>query len=836
MTKHEGAGTNIAASVPHAAYSAMCNGCLTVTGAQHAPAFEKYLRSRTKRTLLLGLFLVITLPVQGQVLRGLVSDAESGITLPNAHVIVANTFRGTITNNDGAFELRVDSLPVTLIVRFIGYRTDTLSVTTDVFLDVRLEPVAIELAAITVTGEDPAVQIMREVIERKKEWRAALESYSAQAYARTTMSNDSGIVAIIEGASTAWWHRDRGMREIKRGSRQTGNIEFGDYLPVAAMALNLYDDNIQTAGHRLIGVTHPDALSKYNFTLIGERRLDEAKVYDIAVEPKNDLIVGFTGRVSVLGEVYAMIDVDLRPGKAFLHPQPIQRFEVSWQQQYSNYGTNAWLPADLRSSSVLDFGFGPVFSLPTIYIGLINRFSDYQLNEPIPEDLFAGQDFMQVDSSAMESDEAFLEEGFIVPLTPVEELAYASIDSSMSLIDAYEPGGALGRAIQRQREIEDRRERLGGGFGQLLGNLPEPRLWYNRVDGFHVGAQYDRDIFSAVTLRGGGGYSTGLTDENRWSYDVSARLTRGGYVANYRASGFVKLGYRAHNAMRYGSRFHFRGVNSLSTLLGKEDYFDYYRSKGPYMTANLNIRQWPAEIEVTWRDEDHMSLPLTTSYDIRGIKTPQRSNAAVDEGRMHTLTLRTAVGDRVQLPGIVGSRNLELTTEHTLPGSNFKFRRHYVTGQWRMTTFGARRFLPATLDIIGTVGFTSGGGRLPPQRVFILEGGRSSYAPFGALRSLKGLPREGRQMVSLVWDHNFRTIPFEILDLYGLVEKGYNLLIYGGHAWLWDEFEDGTLAFQSRHQELGISLSGIFGLLRLDFAKDLESRSFSIGFGIAQLL
>ena len=127
-------------------------------------------------------------------------------------------------------------------------------------------------------------------------------------------------------------------------------------MPAAAMALNLYDDDIRVGGHRIIGVTHPDALSRYRFELIGERRLDDVTVYDIAVEPRNDLLMGFVGRVSVLDEAFAMIEVDLRPGRAFLHPLPIRRFEVAYQQQFSNYGTDAWLPVDLRSSSVFELG------------------------------------------------------------------------------------------------------------------------------------------------------------------------------------------------------------------------------------------------------------------------------------------------------------------------------------------------------------------------------------------------------------------------------------------------------------------------------------------------
>ena len=59
-----------------------------------------------------------------------------------------------------------------------------------------------------------------------------------------------------------------------------------------------------------------------------------------------------------------------------------------------------------------------MITFPTIYVGLVNRFTDYELNVPVPEELFASSDYMQVDSAAVESGEAFLEEGFTVPLTP----------------------------------------------------------------------------------------------------------------------------------------------------------------------------------------------------------------------------------------------------------------------------------------------------------------------------------------------------------------------------------------------------------------------------------
>ena len=204
--------------------------------------------------------------IKAQILRGRVVDASTNETLPNATVQIAGTYRGTITNREGVFEIAVDDLPVDLVVRYIGYRTDTLTAHAETPLEFRLQPVVLEMRQLVVTDEDPAVSIMREVIERKAVWQEKLSTFEAQAYSRYTFSNDSGIVAITESAATAWWDKDRGIREEITGTRSTGNFPGVDAMPAALTMLNLYDDDVEISGHTLFGVTHPDALDKYVFT------------------------------------------------------------------------------------------------------------------------------------------------------------------------------------------------------------------------------------------------------------------------------------------------------------------------------------------------------------------------------------------------------------------------------------------------------------------------------------------------------------------------------------------------------------------------------------------
>ena len=61
-------------------------------------------------------------------LEGTIVDAQTGEALPAAHLIIKDTYTGTITNADGAFEITAPTLPVTLEARLIGNEYDEVTV------------------------------------------------------------------------------------------------------------------------------------------------------------------------------------------------------------------------------------------------------------------------------------------------------------------------------------------------------------------------------------------------------------------------------------------------------------------------------------------------------------------------------------------------------------------------------------------------------------------------------------------------------------------------------------------------------------------------------------
>lgn len=794
--------------------------------------------------VLLGLTFIVSLSAQGQqVVHGTVIDAETEAPLPAANVQIEGTYRGTITNRDGVYELRVDEVPATLIVRFIGYETARRTVTAETQGDVEiaLQPTTYRMDEIVVTDENPAERIMRQVIERKQQWREALDTYRAEAYNRFTIANDTGIVSILETLTEAYWDDEEGLREVTKGRRQTSNMNVPDALPAALFVANLYDDNVDVAGHELIGVTHPDALRHYDFTLDGTRRRDDQVVYDIRVEPASRLKSGFVGSVAVLDSAYALLEVALRPAQAVRFPPPIQAFEVRYEQQFSNFGGDFWLPVDFRSELVMELRISRLLQFPPFHVQQVSRFGDYDVNVALPDSLFEEDEVITVDSLAIQSDSLIQRPGAGVPLSLSEQTAYDTIDSTMTMQQAFEPAGLLARFISMSGSSDSDGASVsattGDGGGTDLSADVDPVLWYNRVDALHGGLEGSVDV-GRLQLRGQGGYSTGPGGEEAWSYGGGM-----GVLFGPERQGVVSVSYAAENVPRVPSERYGRLVNSAYTLLGGEDYFDYYRREGVTARVGYRFDLLETSVQLEYHDAEHTSLDRSTSYDVVGAD-PLRLNPPIRDGRMRSVAATLRFGDAFNPLQVFGQRRAEVTIEHSSDGlsSDYDFTIYRLSADWRVETFFQRRFLPNVLDVRVMAGTAT--GDVPLQRLALVDASMGAYSPFGVLKTLRGQPYQGDEHAGLFWEHNFRTVPFEAAGLDGLAERSWNLIIFGGHARTWADLPEGSptqdIAFpilipDQWHHEVGVSLSGIIGLLRIDLAKRLDAPGLTVGVGAARV-
>lgn len=771
-------------------------------------------------------------------ISGTVYEAETGETLPAANISIEGTYRGTISNRNGNYSLSIpDSLlPASVIIRYIGFESQqrVIDAGSNNRQDFRLRPSVTQMEELVVTGEDPALRIMREVIRRKQQWRQKLLTYKAEAYTRQTLANDTSIVMITESVSTAFWDKEKGHREVLKSRKQTANIEAADNFAGVSYLPNFYDDNVEIAGFNVVGVTHPDALKFYDFKLREQTSMDGRTVYEIEVIPARKLQPLFTGTIYVLGEVYALLEVSLKPNEVVDFPKPIQDFNSFYEQQFNNYGQDFWLPVDMRIDGDIKIKMVGL-EFPRIRFRQLSHITDYEVNVSLPDSLYEDDDLFTVDSTSINNDSLFIRNLDTVPLSNEEQEAYATLDSTATLEKAFRPTGFFSRFMDDEDDGGD----SGPGFlGRLPGSL-SPAVRYNRVDELYAGLNYSMDPIRKLELRASGGYSTGY---DSWSY--GAGFTYELYGGRFsQQAGFD---YKASTALRYQSKLYTPAMLLPGNLLGYTNYFDYYRNEGYRAFTRLRYRPADLSASIGFNSEEHSSLSTNTAYDILGRDRVPLPNPSVAEGRLNSVDIKLGYNlDESYTLGVTGLKRLEVYIEHADDrlGGDFNFTRYATSVDWSLPTFYKRRFLPNTLELKASAGTFS--GTLPPQRFGIVDGVPGIFGFFGALKTLRWRPYEGEQYAGLVMEHNFRTVPFEFLGLHPLVERGLGLILFAGAGKVWvseerrqllqSQYGFGPNISDGMHTEVGVSLNKVLGLFRIDFAQRLDEPAFLVNIGVARL-
>lgn len=782
------------------------------------------------------LFAAENLTAQPVTVKGKVWDASTNEPLMAATVQIRDTYRGTITNADGEFEIRVPEFPVAIVVRFIGYSSLTIEIPepTDEILELRLSPVTVIMPELTVGREDPALRIMREVIARKPIWRDALESYHAEAYSRQRLENDTGIVSITESLSSAYWDRRRGTREVIHYRQQTSNLDATQNFANATFVPNFYDDNITISGFDLVGVTHPNALSYYHFRLEGFRQIDDKTVFDIAVWPRRRLQPTFEGMISVLDEDFALIEVDLRPGESVMFPPPIQEFGLWYRQQFSNFGGDFWLPVDVRIEGTIKIGF-PGLQFPPINFFQLSRLSNYEVNIPLPDSLFEIQRRILVDTLRINNPSArTIDRSLAIPLDDRESTAYEKLDSTMTMEKAFSPTGALSRFVDMGDEDEKKEPGpLGRFFGKAFNGVT-PLAGYNRVDGGRFGLKYSPPVPFKVKPFVSGTY-LGATQD--WNYGLGAVYRFRDVRRNFWG---LEASHYNETRNRWGESMFSPLMSAPVALLGGNDYFDYYNSRKTVLTTTFRKVRTSTRFRLDLASESYNNLEKATNYSIPGGYI-QRVNPSVDEGIDNSVSLTISRGSNDAAFGVTGGNNVKVTLSQGLAfaGGDFNYTKVYVEANRRFETFYKRRFLPNTLDMKLVAGGAM--GDLPLAKWYVLDTRLSYFTPFGAFKTNSGIPYEGEQAVAFFWEHNFRTIPFEALGLSRLAKKGVGIIAFGGHGYAWSGRttfpEAGWRPNQTSrpHHEVGISVNSIFSLFRFDAAFRVDQPGLYAGVSVARI-
>ncbi len=759
-------------------------------------------------------FLTIGVWAQVYTISGTIRDSQTRESLVAASIRIAGSARGTISNAQGDYRLSLAPGNYTLVFSYVGYQTDSVRsiIESNTQKDVYLEPSPVRLAEVVVTGEDPAMGIMRRVIENKKKWIERLKSYQLEAFTRQLIRRDTAIAVITESYSTCYWQRGDTLREVIRQKRQTENIKGTQNFASVGGILNFYDDEIRLAGFRFVGPTAPNAFEYYDFKLERTRQKRGSDIYDIKMVPKSRLVPLFLGVVSIAEGSYAVAGISVTPNEAFAIPF-VTDLSLSYAQQFSLFEGEYWMPVDIRIKGFFQVGITGL-KLPGIGIESISSIYDCRINPPIPDSIFKKSRRIVL-QEADTYDSTYWQQHDVLPLTSEESIAYQKLDSTQTLERQFQPSGPLVT------------------IGNVLGAAPvSPHVRFNRVEGLFLGISSTLDsLTNSVRTHAAAGY--GFSDAK-----TKLRLGCDVFIDHNRKYSIRLEAYQdVNHFLEGGSQDDFSNV--FSTLLYKIDYFDYYNTRG----FGISVSASPIEevnCLIGYRNEDQSSAFKRTNYSLFARNRMYESNPSIQEGILREVWLTARYGQEpIPIP-IIPRDFVALDIDYTTPQilSNFDYTMVTVNGKYHFATFLRSLFLPPTL----TMGISSGVsfGTLPPQQYYHLDSPLLGYAPSGTLRGTRMHEFAGDSYCIIALEHNFRNVPFLWMDIPFLYKNSIELLTFVNIAQTWKYAGSAPISIHPTngiYSEVGFGISRILGLFRIDYTYRLSSPMRSIvTMGIAMLL
>ncbi len=133
----------------------------------------------------------------GITLNGLVTEAESGTSIPFVNILLKDVGRGTVTNELGAFELKVSELPVSLVISHVGYKRQEIEILdANVEIEIRLEFAELQGVEVVAKRTNKIYPLIAKAMQRTKEQME--QDRFGRAFYRQISKNDSIYSELYE--------------------------------------------------------------------------------------------------------------------------------------------------------------------------------------------------------------------------------------------------------------------------------------------------------------------------------------------------------------------------------------------------------------------------------------------------------------------------------------------------------------------------------------------------------------------------------------------------------------------------------------------------------------
>ena len=388
--------------------------------------------------------------VQAQI-KGTITN-DKGEPLPFASIYLAGTSVGTTSNIEGSYRLEVDTGRYELVVQYVGFEEEKIEIESDgqlQSLNITLSPQSLEIQEIIVkaNAEDPAYNIIRKAIEKRRYYKELVEAYSCGVYIKGVMkilntpeqflgqeigslegtldSNRQGIIYLSESQSELYFQAPDEFREVILFSKVSGNDKGFGFNRAIDLDFNFYN-NYKWLGRQLVSPIADNAFQHYEYQLIGIFYDKSGRLLNkIKVIPKRSEGPVYKGHIYILEDLWNIQSVDLILSAGATKQPGLD--SISIKQIYLPLDTTGVWRVFSQSLEVRAgiFGFKIGGDFSAVY-------TDYELN-PILTNRFLRNENFKIQEQANKRELSFWDSLRPIPLTLEEELDYVRKDSIQKL-------------------------------------------------------------------------------------------------------------------------------------------------------------------------------------------------------------------------------------------------------------------------------------------------------------------------------------------------------------------------------------------------------------------
>ena len=699
---------------------------------------------------------------------GTVLDSESKAPLPYASILLSGTNKGTVSNLDGEFTFKLGQGKYSLIVRYVGYRSDSIfiSVPQTGNILVRLNKQPVLLPEILITSKDPAYRIIREAIKRKKINKKGLVNYEYNAYSKNVMESAGEIAMVQETIIKGFSLKDNSEREFILKTHKTENQKKSYNINLTADLTNKHLPNFSADTLRLLmnKIYLPiidNAFDYYDYKLLKSIETKGAPIYEIGVIPWSKIQPLLEGTIYIDGESYSIIKVDLCTSKGVRFPY-IQNLKMEFKQSLGKYD-GYWLPDYFEMNASMGFSMGGLIGIEPLSFHEVNSITDYKINQPIPDSVLtavkSSYGGFVSDTSLKKIPPKEISSGEMnalrqVPLTKTEVTAFAVIDTTMTFEKSIKVTGALAGFIPKNSD-RNSGETTFGKISKLM--LNHFYVNNNRVEYLTLGARYKSDI-----------PGTKFYTDSYAAYSTGLKKAIGSLTIGYKLQDFFlsEIEFRLFKRVQDWQPLnpYSQIINSVSVLLGFEDQYNYYLSSGYRIGVVKNIRK-NLSASINFISEKESSLKEDKHLSIFNPRRTIRINPQINEGFDRKIRLSFQLGKSPFELQLIPDNGIitDIDLSRNFLKSDFNYFKVFLAGQLRMKTFYNELFLSPFLQINLETGYVNGNYGI--QQILSPISAMGFYTPVTSFKGLKPYQFAGNKMIAVHIEHNWRTIIFQALGL-----------------------------------------------------------------------